>query len=209
MHRVPLAEYTTDVLRGERITRALADSVGRPLRWFRHPFLHTGRDLETRRGFEALLASHGYAVAPVTVDNYDYLFAAAYDRALDAPGADSVRRAIADTYIAYMDTVLGFYEAQSRTLLGRDIPHVLLLHANALNADHLDRLLAMLLARGYRFAPLDEVVRDPAYRSTDTYVGPAGITWLHRWAITAGRRGADFAGEPEVPDWIQRLAAAR
>jgi len=30
----------------------------------------------------------------------------------------------------------------------------------------------------------------------DTYVGPAGITWLHRWALTAGKRGAFFAGEP-------------
>ena len=106
----------------------------------------------------------------------------------------------------YMQRVAAYYEQQSRALMGREIPQVLLLHANALNAATLDRLLAMLAGRGYAFIPLDEVARDPAYRSADEYVGPAGITWLHRWALTAGRRGADFAGEPEVPAWIEQAA---
>ena len=209
LHRVTLAEYQEDIVRGERITRPLADSAGRPLRWFRHPFLHTGRDLETRRALEKFLASRGYAVAPVTVDNYDYLFAAAWDRAALRPGADSVRARLAEEYLAYMERVVAYYEQQSSSLLGREIPQVLLLHANALNATTMDRLLRMLAARGYAFAPLDEVVRDPAYRSRDAYTGPAGITWLHRWALSDGRRGADFAGEPVVPEWIERAAAAR
>ena len=209
LHRVPLDDYRADVLRGERITRALADSAGRPYRWFRHPFLHTGRDLDTRRTFEGFLERRGLAVAPVTVDNYDYLFAAAYDRAHGIPDADRTRQRIADEYLAYMERVTVYYEQQSRALLGREIPQVLLLHANALNAATLDRLLAMFASRGYAFAPLHEVVRDSAYRSTDEYVGPAGITWLHRWALTAGRRGTVFAGEPEVPAWIAQAAAGR
>ena len=36
----------------------------------------------------------------------------------------------------------------------------------------------------------------------------AGITWLHRWALTEGKRGTFFAGEPIVPDWIEKAAAA-
>ena len=32
---------------------------------------------------------------------------------------------------------------------------------------------------------------------------PAGMTWLHRWAITQGKKGI-FAGEPAVPEWIER-----
>ena len=208
LHRVPLDDYRADVLRGERITRALADAAGRPYRWFRHPFLHTGRDLDTRRTVEAFLETRGLAVAPVTVDNYDYLFAAAYDRAHGSPDADRTRQRIADEYLAYLERVTVYYEQQSRALMGREIPQVLLLHANALNAATLDRLLAMLAGRGYAFAPLDDVVRDAAYGSADDYVGPAGITWLHRWALTAGRRGAVFAGEPEVPAWIEQAAAA-
>lgn len=45
---------------------------------------------------------------------------------------------------------------------------------------------------------------DPAYASPDTYPGPGGITWLHRWAITRGVDRAVFAGEPEAPDRVER-----
>jgi hypothetical protein len=102
--------------------------------------------------------------------------------------------------------VFGFYEAQARAIAGREIPHVLLLHANALNAATLDPLLARLRRRGYRFVPLDEAVRDVAYRMADSYTGPAGITWLHRWALTAQVDRRIFAGEPGVPDWVAQLA---
>jgi hypothetical protein len=39
-----------------------------------------------------------------------------------------------------------------------------------------------------------------------TFVGPGGITWLHRWALTQGKRGGFFAGEPTVPEWIEHAA---
>ena len=38
--------------------------------------------------------------------------------------------------------------------------------------------------RGYTFVPLEQALADSAYASADTYTGPAGITWLHRWALT-------------------------
>lgn len=206
LHEVGREAYEADVLRGERVTRPLVEAAGGRLRFFRHPFLRTGRDLETRRAFEAFLAEHGYRVAPVTIDNYDYRFAAAYDRAAsrgDSAAAQRVRAA----YLAYMEAVVAYYEAQTEALFGRPIPHVLLLHASALNAASLDDLAGMLRERGYAFAPLERVLEDPAYASEDGYTGPAGITWLHRWALTAGKRGAFFAGEPEVPAWIDEAAA--
>lgn len=67
----------------------------------------------------------------------------------------------------------------------------------------------MYRRRGYAFVPLEQALRDPAYASEDTYTGPAGITWLHRWALTQGRRGAIFAGEPTVPEWVQTLSRRR
>lgn len=57
---------------------------------------------------------------------------------------------------------------------------------------------------GYEFVSLEAALEDPAYASADDYFGPSGITWLHRWALTQGKRGAFFAGEPEVPEWIGR-----
>ena len=205
LHAMPLPDFQRDVLAGENVTRALLAERNVEPQWFRHPFLHTGTSLDTKRAFESFLAQHGYRVAPVTIDNYDYTFARAYDNALDAAdtaAADSIAR----TFIAYMDTVAGFYEAQARAIVGYELPQVLLLHANRLNAHHLDDLLAMFRRRGYGFVTIDEALRDSAYVLPDEYVGPAGITWLHRWALTKGLRGGIFAGEPDVPAWIAERA---
>jgi len=108
-----------------------------------------------------------------------------------------------------MARVFAFYESQSVTLEQREIPQVLLVHASVMNADWFDELAKMIERRGYRFANLDDVLADSVYRSADTYVGPAGITWLHRWALTRGLRGSVFAGEPEVPADIAAAAANR
>ena len=117
-----------------------------------------------------------------------------------------VANRIATVYIDYMDRVFAYYEAQSTAIVGREIPQVLLMHANLLNADRFDDLARMITRRGYTFAKLDEVLEDAVYRSADAYVGPAGMTWLHRWALTRGLRGAIFAGEPEVPADIEAAA---
>ena len=198
LHVIPLAQFKADVLAGEKTTRPLLAAAGQAPRYFRHPFLHTGRSLAIRTDFEAFLAKHGYRVAPITLDNSDYIFAAAYDRA-GGRGDAAEQRHIADQYISYMDAVVTYYESQSVALLGRPMRHTLLLHANALNADTFDRLAQRLAARGYRFIPLDRALEDPAYGRKDDYVGPAGITWLHRWALTEGKKGSFFAGEPQVP----------
>lgn len=83
---------------------------------------------------------------------------------------------------------------------------MLLLHVSALNAHAMPTLLVMLERRGYAVVPLEAAMRDPIYLSEDGYTGPAGMTWLHPLAITAGARGAAFAGEPAVPAWVEEAA---
>ena len=201
LHSAPIAEYLDGIVRGDVITRAVLAEQGKTPRYFRHPFLHTGRSLGNRARVDSVLAQRGYRVAPVTIDNSDYMFAAAYDSALGK--RDSVRaRAIGAAYVDYMDRVFAYYEGQANAIVGRDIPQVLLIHASLLNADWFDRLASMIERRGYAFVSLEEALKDSAYKGGDTYVGPAGITWLHRWALTRGLRGAVFAGEPEVPEWV-------
>jgi len=204
MNTTPLSEFEADVLAGEEVTRRLMAGSGLAPRFFRHPFLHTGRSLEARGAFEAFLSERGYRVAPVTIDNQEWIFARAYDHAEVRGDADLAGR-IADSYVVYMDSVFGYYEAQSRALLGYELPQVLLLHANQLNADVIDPLVEMMRARGYDFVTLEQALEDEGYDSPDEYVGSSGITWLHRWALTEGRRGAFFAGEPEAPDFVHEV----
>lgn len=198
LHTTPLDVFQQNVVQGEAVTSKLLAASGKRLRYFRHPMLHTGRTLETKRGLEAFLAARGYRVAPVTIDNYDYLFARAYDRA-----SDKEKARILGTYLDYMTAVVAYYEQQSQVIVGREIRQTLLLHANALNADAVVSLARMFQRRGYEFISLDQALEDPAYKLEDTYTGQAGMTWLHRWAITQGKNGI-FAGEPTVPEWIER-----
>jgi peptidoglycan/xylan/chitin deacetylase (PgdA/CDA1 family) len=204
INTTPLAAYQADVLRGEESTRALLEETGRELRFFRHPFLHTGLDLETKRSFESFLKEHGYRVAPVTIDNQEWIFARAYDHA-HVRADQSLKRRIATEYVAYMDSIFGYYEQQSRALLGYELPQILLLHANRLNAEAMDELVEAIKERGYAFITLDEALEDEAFRLPDEYAGRAGITWLHRWALTQGKRGEFFAGEPGVPQFVQEV----
>ncbi|MFL6279992.1 MAG: polysaccharide deacetylase family protein, partial [Vicinamibacterales bacterium] len=203
LHSTPLEVYERQVLDGEKITRQLLRERGKRIRYFRHPFLHAGRSAPDRHRFEAFLTQHGYIVAPITIDNYDYVFAAAYDRA-GARHDAKAQATIGNAYISYMDAVAAYYEQQSVAIVGREVRQTLLIHASALNAVTFDRLASMFRARGYRFISLDRALEDPAYRHRDEYYGPAGMTWLHRWAITDGKRGAIFAGEPLVPEWIEQ-----
>lgn len=202
LHDIGAEEFARDVIRGEEVTRTI---LGRTPRWFRHPFLHTGTSTAMKQHVEEFLTQRGYRIAPVTLDNSEWIFARAYDVAGDA----ATRKRIGMAYVDYMDRKLAYFDDQSQKLFGREIRHVLLVHANALNADWFDELAASMRKRGYRFITLERALEDPAYQSADTYAGPAGITWIHRWALTAGKKGAFFAGEPKTPEWIQDVAGIR
>lgn len=205
LHRIPLSEFEVDLLRGEEIGRPLAENRQVPYRYFRHPYLHTGRDLETKHALEDRLDQLGYQIAPVTIDNSEWIFARAYDEASDRQDPD-LQQKVGTEYIAYMMRVVSYYENQSRGLFDREIPQVLLVHANALNAHYLDPLLEALSQRGYEFIQLTRALSDPAFDSADTYTGPGGITWLHRWALTRGVDRDFFSGEPLTAQWVQDLA---
>jgi peptidoglycan/xylan/chitin deacetylase (PgdA/CDA1 family) len=198
LNTVPLAEFQADVLRGEEVTRRLLRAKGQRPRYFRHPFLHVGAELKKRRAFEAFLSRHGYTVAPVTVDNDDFVYAEAYARALR--GGDTAAAArIGDDYLRYMGEVFSFFEDVSRRVTGREIPQVLLLHVNTLNADRFGELATALAQRGYRFVPLERALQDPVYRLPDEFVGAPGNSWFNHWEITAGRKPVPT---PKPPPWI-------
>lgn len=198
LNGTPLEEFEADVVRGEPVTRGLLEEKGMRLRYFRHPFLQVGLDLEKRRAFEAFLKDRGYTIAPVTIDNDDYIYAAVYADALRRGEKDLATRVGTD-YVRYMDTVFGFVEDVSERLTGRPIRQTLLVHANALNADFFGDVAKVLERRGYRFVTLEAALQDEAYALPDTYVGNWGLSWLHHWELTAGRKRSP---SPDPPDWI-------
>ena len=69
--------FTEQVIRGEIVSRRVMKERNRELRYFRHPFLRVGDELSKRRAFESFLKQRGYVIAPVTVDNDEFVFALA------------------------------------------------------------------------------------------------------------------------------------
>ena len=204
LNRTELAAFEDDVVRGEPVVRALEAERGRALRWFRHPYLQVGLELAKRRAFEAFLAERRYRVAPVTVDNDEWIFAAVYADAVRRQDGELAAR-VATAYLDYMEGVFAFVEELSGRLLGREIAQVLLIHANQLNADCFDAMAARLERRGYRFVALEAALADPAYTLPDDYVGAWGLSWLHHWEVTAGKRRTP---SPDPPAWIPQAYEA-
>ena len=208
LHDTPLEAFKEDVVRGETVTRRLLHGhQDASLRYFRHPYLRTGRDLATKLAFESFLAARGYTVAPVTLENHDYIFAALYRRALGEGDLEGAAK-VGDAYVAFTFELVAFHERAARTVFGRPIRHVLLLHANRLNADRFGELAQGFKTRGYAFVTLERALEDPAYGTQDTYTGPAGVNWLFRWAQRLGV-AVDWRSEPDVPAWVREDFAGR
>lgn len=208
LHEATPEEWLSDMDRGGEVLEQLWTDHPPATRFVRHPYLRTGRTAEVKESIALGLEERAYQIAPVSIDNGEWIFARAYDIALDRSDADLAADVI-ETYVTYMDDIFEYFEEQSDVIVGRQIAQILLLHANRLNAAALPQLIDTIRARGYRLIGLEEALEDPAYTRPDGYFGPAGITWLHRWAMAEGMPGSTFRGEPTPPDWIHDLTGLR
>ena len=200
-----LAKYSGEIMQGEIITNGLLKPEGKKVSYFRHPYLHRGNSKLKADSLIDYLNSIHHKEAPVTIDNSDWIFALAYDSLMKTNDTVLMKKVGAD-YICYMEDKLSFYEKQCDTLFKRQISQILILHLNALNSDYLDGLLKMMEHRGYNFISLNKTLEDPIYKSKDEFYGEAGISWIHRWAITNKVSSKVFAGEPLTPSHIMNLA---
>ncbi|WP_459062673.1 polysaccharide deacetylase family protein [Stenotrophomonas sp. PSU-St15] len=206
-----VAAFQQDFLRGEQVLRPLLAELGQRPQWMRHPYLRAGRTAEDRAAMDGFFRDHGYRVAPVTVDNGEWVWAFAYANVMNEQPPSAAREAtlarLHKGYVPYMLNKLDYYERQSQALLGYALPQVWLMHANELNAATFAELVAATRRRGYRFITLEEAMRDPAYaRGAEGYNGRYGPSWLHRWAMAENKPKDFYAGEPVVPAWVMTLA---
>lgn len=198
LNQVGLEAWEDDVIQGESVTRMLLGKHNLKLRYFRHPFLDTGRDLETRRQAEAFLVHRGYRIAPVTLDGWDWMYAGVYEDAKKR-GDTSLEEQLVKSYLEYSEQVFAYSEQLSMRILGYEPRQILLLHASNLEADHVGEVIELMRKRGYRFISLGDALGDEAYSLPDNFVGEEGTGWLEHWAITQGKPPQ---GAPPFPQWV-------
>ena len=196
-------EYTEDVMKGQLIPELLMEERNRKVQFFRHPFNHTGKVEARREKFESFLERHGLTLTPFTIEHSDYVYNKLYRTARDSDDEERMEQ-IVDAYHDQLVRALSYFEETSQEVWGRQIPQILLIHANLINSYELDRMLDLLEDRGYRFISLSEALQDPIYQREDPYLGGYGISWIHRWRSESQDVQELLRAEPGVPDWVLR-----
>ena len=193
--------FEREIIDGEPTVRLLMSGAGKQLRYLRFPFNHTGETADKHNAITAFLQQHGYTVATCTIENSDFIFARAYRLMLDRHDATSVARLRTD-YLDYTRQEIDYFNKLNRQIFGHEIPQVMLLHANRLNADMLEQVLRIFEKLDYEFVSLQDAQADPAYHTADTFFTPFGWMWGYRWAKELNVK-VDGRTEPEVPAWVE------
>ena len=201
LNALSVEEFEREVTSGEASISPLMAHAGKSLQYLRFPFNHTGDTQEKHDAVSAFLKQNGYQIATCTIDTSDWIFARAYGLMLDRRDSAGARRLRA-AYLEYSQQEIEYYARLSTQIFGREIPQVMLLHANRLNADTLDSILTIFEKLGYRFVALQQVQSDSAYQTPDTYITQYGWMWGYRWAKELKIK-VDGRLEPEVPKWVE------
>jgi peptidoglycan-N-acetylglucosamine deacetylase len=130
--------------------------------WLRYPFLREGDTLEKRNAVRDYLKAHGYKIAQVTLDWEDYLWNSAYARCAaknDGKSIEWLRSIYLNTASQYID----LDRELAKTLFGRDINYVLLMHLGSFSSTILPDALDLLKKKGFTLVTLEEAESDPLY----------------------------------------------
>lgn len=201
INEASLAEYQTDVLQGELLVRLVLDPRGQRLRYFRAPANHIGPTVEIKSALAHFLRTRRQVLTPFTIEHADYAFDEVFGEAT-AAGDEGEAARTRSAYLEHLDTVFTFFEGLSERMFRRQIAQIFLIHANRLNAATLDDTLTALERRGYRFVSVEDALEDEAYSMPDHFVGPAGISWFHRWSFSRGYGSRTTASGLNLPETL-------
>jgi peptidoglycan/xylan/chitin deacetylase (PgdA/CDA1 family) len=204
-NNISFDEYSKDIIKGENPLKEILRQKNKELKYFRHPMLHVGNTKDKADSLSVFISKKGYIVAPVTIDNDDYLFALAYKRTLDKKDT-SLAKQIGKDYVLYMEKKIKYFQKQSIALFNENIKQILLIHASQLNSDYIDSLILMIKKNDYNFIDLTSTLKDEAYRTQITTFGKWGISWIDRWALSAGKKSDFFKDDPPTPEYIIELS---
>ncbi|WP_242187613.1 polysaccharide deacetylase family protein [Sphingomonas sp. CARO-RG-8B-R24-01] len=204
-NNLDVAGIEKEVVKGEATIRPLAASRDRSIPFFRFPYNHVGDTEAKRLTIEKLLASHGYKLAASTIDTSDYLFNSAYERAFAKRNKTMMQR-VERAYLDHTRVQITYYGELDRKVLGREVPAIMLLHANRLNAATIEPLLGLFRLAGYGFVSLGQAQADPAYSAMPAVATKFGPMWGYRWARERQVK-IDGRLEQEPPAWISEYAS--
>lgn len=148
-------------------------------RYYRFPFLREGKTEQARVAAKLVLDELGYRNVPVSIDNDEWEFNADYLQAIKQGNKPKAAQ-IARQYLTHMKERTLHFQNLARNELGSDVDHILLIHMNRINADHLRALLDWYAEQGWTFITLEEALKNSVYSQQNRYTGPRGLSQIER-----------------------------
>jgi peptidoglycan/xylan/chitin deacetylase (PgdA/CDA1 family) len=192
--RIKPEEFEVDILRNEDVLRGYSGFR----KWFRFPALNEGQTRELRDRFRSFLAQHGYRNGAVTIDASDWYYNQRLLARVEAERSFDVML-YRQPYLDHIWNRAQFYDQLSRDVLGRSVPHTVLIHYNLLNSFFLGDLLAMFRSKGWGVIDAEEAFSDKVFtRQPDT--APAGQSLIWALAKETGKfeNRLRYPGEDDV-----------
>lgn len=187
--------FKDEVLKGEELSRKMAEAAGKKLEYFRFPFNGMGKDSSAQAQMQQFLTEHHYISTPYTVESEDWLFSQLYEKAL-AEGKAAEAKTIGDRYVDLSLKLFDHFEHVAVKVTGAPVRQIYLCHDNRLNTDYLPVLIQKLKEKDYRMISLAEAMTDAAYRLPLHYHGNWGFSWVYRWVKDADVRRSLMRSEP-------------
>jgi hypothetical protein len=152
------------VIKNERILSPFSGINPTENFYFRYPFLDYGNSVEQRDKALEFLHKRSYIVAPVTIDAKDYIFDLLYTDAWQRDDEGTMQYIIC-LYLSHLHSVIEFRGHQAIHFFGKPLSQIMLIHANRINSDCLDKVITFVQQQGNEFVPLHEVLQEPIYQS--------------------------------------------
>ena len=146
--KVTLAQYQQEVLDCDRVIAALPGYQ----KWYRFTYLREGNSKEKHDGMRAFLRQQGYRNGYVTLDTSDWRL------------NEKLTEVLMKNPQANVEPIRLAYRELGQRLQGRDIPQVLLLHHNLINAMWLDDVIRQFKDMGWTITTPAQAYEDPVYR---------------------------------------------
>jgi len=192
--KMPEQQFGADILRCDAFVRQFP--TFRP--YFRFPMLKEGGTRGRRDWMRAFLKAHGYRNGAVTIDASDWYYDQRLRKCLqERPTFDA--NFFREPYLAHLWDRATYYDRLAREVLGRGIPHTILLHYNVLNSYFLSDAMDMFQMRGWQLVDAERAFQDEVFtRQPDT--APAGESLVWALAKETGRYDAvlRYPGEDDV-----------
>ena len=153
-------DFEKDVIKNEKILAPYWEN--NPVKYFRFPYLDYGNTIEQRRKALDFLHQRSYTVVSITINTEDYIYNESYTEAWLNNDAKTMQYAI-NKYLEYVKKIVEFREQQAMCFFDRPMGHIMLIHANRINAYSVGRVITLLKRKGYEFVSLQEILKDPCF----------------------------------------------